>query len=123
MNRTRRFEAVSLELAEDHSGDSGPWYELKAVAASARSETRPQQAWRHRRTIYRQSDDPTEPRNLGLWLSQRCQLPVADQTTAEAKAKELDALMQQLADSGRMGRAASRFIGRLAPPQWRPPGA
>ena len=47
-----------------------------------------------------------------LWLSQRCQLPLADRTTAEAKAKELDALMQQLADSGRFGRAASRLIGR-----------
>jgi hypothetical protein len=120
MNRTRRFEAVSVELAEDHSGDSGPWYELKAVAASARSETRPHQAWRHRRTIHRQPDDPTEPRNLGLWLSQRCQLPVADRTTAEAKSKELDALMQQLADSGRLGRAASRLIGRVASSRYPP---
>ena len=119
-NRTQRFEAVSLELVEDHSGESGPWYELKAVAASARSEPCPHHEWKHRRTIHRQSDDPTQPRHLGLWLSQRCQLPFTDRTTAEAKAKELEAQLQQLAGSGRVGRAASRLIERVTSSQ-RPP--
>jgi len=66
-----------------------------------------------RRTIYHQSHDPTEPRNLGLWLSQRCQIPFADLTTAESKAKELQALKEKLAGSGRVGRAVVGVIDRL----------
>jgi hypothetical protein len=118
-NRTQRFEAVSLELIEDNSGEDGPNYLLTAVAAGAPAWTRSQSTSKQRRTIHSQMNDPTEPRNFGLWLSQRCELPFTDFTTAQAKAQELDALKQQLAGSGRFGRVVLRIIERLAPP---PPG-
>ena len=114
-NRKSRFEAVSLELVEDNSGDGGPTYSLTAVAADASACTSAHSAWKHRRTIHSQSDDPTEPRNFGLWLSERSQLPFADLTTADAKAKDLEALKQQLAGSGRLGRALLTVVERLAP--------
>ncbi len=71
-NRTTRFEAVSLELIEDNSGDDGPSYLLIAVAAAAPARTPNHNAGKHRRTIHRHGDDPTEPRNFGLWLHHRC---------------------------------------------------
>jgi hypothetical protein len=41
----------------------------------------------------------------------------ADQTTAEAKAVQLEELEQRLAGSGSLGRVALRIIERLAPPR------
>ena len=114
-NRTPRFEAATLELVEDNSGDDGTSYLLTAVVAGAPARTRSHSAGQHRRTIHSQSDDPTEPRNFGLWLSQRCQLPFADLTTADAKVKDLEALKQQLAGAGRFGRVLLRVVERLAP--------
>ena len=114
-NRTPRFEAASLELVEDNSGEGGPTYLLTAVAVGAPARASSHNAGKHRRTIYSKSDDPTEPRNFGLWLSQRCQFPFVDLTTTEAKAKDLEALKQQLAASGRFGRATLRVIERFAP--------
>jgi hypothetical protein len=119
-NRTPRFEAVSLELVEDNSGENGPSYLLMAVATGAPPGTLGRNAGRFRRTIHSQSDDPTEPRNCGLWLSQRCQIPFVDLTTAVAKAMELETLKVQLANSGRLGRVALRLIERLAPTRPRP---
>jgi len=113
--RTEQFEAVSLELAEDSSGDDGTSYLLMAVAAGAPPRTRSHGAGRHRRTLYSKSDDPTEPRNFAAWLSQRCQVPFADQTTADVKAKELEALKQKLANSGRLGRAVLGILERHVP--------
>jgi len=116
-NRTPRFEAVSLELIEDNSGEDGPSYLLVAVAREAPSRPSP---WLHRqrqhwRTMCSRSDTPTEPRNFGLWLSHRCQIPFNDLATPEAKAIEMEALKQQLAASGRLGRAVVGIIDRLAP--------
>jgi len=120
-NRTTRFEAVSLELIEDNSGDDGPSYLLTAVAAGAPARTPNHHAGKHRRTIHRHGDDPTEPRNFGLWLHHRCQLPFADRTTADARAEEFEALKQKLANSGRFGRVMLRLVERLEPPPPRPP--
>jgi hypothetical protein len=114
-NRTEQFEAVSLELIEDSSGEDGPSYLLMAVAADAPPRTRSHRAGRHRRVIYTKSEDPTEPRNFGVWLSERCQIPLADETTTEAKAIELEAVKQKLANSGRLGRALLGIIERHAP--------
>ena len=121
-NRTERFEAVALELVEDNSSENGTSYSLTAVAAGAPARTGSQTTGKQRRTIHSQTEEPTEPRNLGLWLSERCGLPLADLTTAEAKAKELEALKQQLAGSGRLGRAAVRLMGRVAPSAAGPKG-
>jgi len=122
-NRTTKFEAVALELFEDNSGEGGPSYELTAIEANTPPQPSYYRTGKHRRVIYSQTDDPTGPRKLGLWLSQRCQLPFADQTTAEAKAQSLEELKEQLAGSGRLGRFALRMIERLTssdrPPETR----
>src|SRR5262245_11312413 len=114
-NRTEQFKAVSLELIEDSSGEDGTSYLLMAAAAGAAPRTRSHSAGRHRRVIYSKSDDPTEPRNFGVWLSERCQIPLADQTTAEARAIELEAVKQRLANSGRLGRAVLGILERHLP--------
>jgi hypothetical protein len=116
-NRTTRFQAVALELLEDSSGEGDPSYQLAAVAADAPQRPHSHSMGKHRRVIHSQAGDPTEPRKFGQWLSQRCQLPFADQTTPEAKAQDLEALMQQLANSGRLGRAALCIVKRLTPPR------
>jgi hypothetical protein len=113
-NRTQRFEAACLELAENHSGDHGTSYVLAAVAAGVAPGTNPAATWKQRRTIYRHSSDPTGPRSFGAWISQRCQVPFADLTTAQAKVIELEELKQKLAGSGVLGSATLRIIERLA---------
>jgi hypothetical protein len=114
-NRTTRFEAGSLELAENQSAENGPTYVLTAVAIGAPPRTNPATTWKQRRTIDSHSSDPTEPRRFGLWLSQRCQIPFIDLTTARAKALELDEMKKKLTASGRLGRATVRIIERFAP--------
>src|SRR5262249_55831521 len=100
-NRKERFEAVALELVEDNSGEDGTSYQLQATAADgAPLSAGAYRTGHQRRTIYRQSDDATEPRNFGVWLSQRCQVPFADLTKAEAKSKLLQALKEQLGPRG-----------------------
>jgi hypothetical protein len=121
-NRTTKFEAVALELFEDNSGDGGPSYELTAIEANAPPRPSSYRTGKHRRVIYSKTDDPTEPRKFGQWLSERWQLPFADQTTHEAKAQSLEELKQQLVGSGPLGRFALRVIERLGPSD-RPPEA
>jgi hypothetical protein len=116
-NLTPKFEAVTLELTEDNSGDDGTSFRLCAVAPDAPPPPHSSAVGKHRRIIYGQSGDATEPRNLGRWLSERCHLPFADQTTTQAKAEQMEALKRQLANSGRIGRATLRVIERLAPAQ------
>jgi hypothetical protein len=113
-NRTTRFEAVALELFEDTSGD-GTSYQLTAIAANAPARSHFHSAGKQRRVIHSEAEDPTVPRKLGQWLSQRCQIPFADQTTAEMKARTLEELKQQLGGSGRFGRLALRIVERMAP--------
>ena len=112
-NLTTRFEAVSIELVEDNSGE-GTSYKLCGVGANAVTGPCWHSVGKNRRIIHSQSEDATEPRKLGQWLSQRCQVPFADRATAEAKALELEELKVQLANSGRFGRAALRVVERLS---------
>lgn len=114
--RTVRFEAVALELYEDNSGDNGPSYVLNAVAANApaRSSLTPG-AVKMRRRICMDGSDPTGLRNLGQWLSQRCQIPFDDQTGAEAKTKQYEAWKAQVAGTGSLGKAVVRIMERMRP--------
>jgi hypothetical protein len=118
--RTPQFEAVSLELVADNSGDSGPDYQLTVVAPGAPPRTVSHSIGKHRRVIYNQTDDPTEPRKFGRWLSHRFHIPFEDQTTEEAKAQQREELKRQLAGSGRIGRAALHFIERFSSNQRAP---
>jgi hypothetical protein len=114
-SRTKKFEAAALELIEDNSGDNGPDYKLIAVAPDA--GPRPSHSYRigkQRRAIYSEPTDPIAPRNLGVSLSQRCSIPLMDETTAEAKAKQLAEIREKLAGSGRFGRFALRLVDKLA---------
>ncbi|HUR47329.1 MAG TPA: hypothetical protein VMZ27_15715 [Candidatus Saccharimonadales bacterium] len=114
LSRTTQFESVALELREDNSGEDGPSYELTAIAPNA--PPRPNFGrGKHRRLILSQSNDPTVARNLGLWLSRRCQVPLADRATRQMKTLEIEDLKRQLADSGAFGRTVLRVMERLAP--------
>ena len=115
-NLTPRFEAVSLELDEDRSGDDGTRYVLTAVTAGAPPPTGVYASRKFRREIYSKSEDPTVARNFGVWLSERCQVPFADRTTWVAKQRDLVVLKEQLTGSGRWGQLAVRVIERLEPP-------
>jgi hypothetical protein len=114
-NLKERFAGATLELVEDSSGEDGTRYQLQAAAVDVPPPASLPRAARQRRILHSQSEDATETRNLGLWLSQRCQIAFADLTTTEAKTQELQALKQQLADSGRVGRALAGVIERLDP--------
>ena len=113
-SRVKQFEATALELIEDNSGESGPDYRLVGVAPDA--GPRPSNSYRigkQRHVIYSESNDPTLPRNLGQWLRQRSSIPFTDETTAEAKTKQIDEIREKLAASGRIGRLTLRLVEKL----------
>ncbi len=111
----RRFEGAHLELAEVRDDDGDLDYQLVAVRAGAASVVTIPQHNRDRKTIMRASNDPTEPRALGLWLAARTRLAFTDRTGPEAAARDLEALKAQLAQSGRLGRVLVALIGRFSP--------
>ena len=115
---TELFAAASLEIAESRDGDGDAWYELVALAPGAAAGaaaaegaalTRPRSR-RERRTVLRELHDPGAVRALGAWLARETQLPLADRTTREARARDLAALKQQLAASGRLGAWVARRL-------------
>lgn len=106
-----RFEAAALRLREEADSDGDPWYKLVAVNAAASPALSLREARRHERVVMGVAGDPTEVRNLGWWLAQRCGLPLQDGTTAEAKAQEAELLRAQLAASGRLGRWVAARLG------------
>jgi hypothetical protein len=112
-SRTRKFEATALELIQDNSGDGGPDYKLLAVAPNAPALQQSYRLSKHRRVIHSVTDDPTELRNLGLWLGQKLSIPFTDETTEEAKAKQLAEVREKLAASGRIGQFVLRLIDRI----------
>jgi hypothetical protein len=48
-----------------------------------------------------------------LWLSQRCSIPLSDETTAQVKAKQIAEIREKLAASGTIGRLALRLVDKL----------
>lgn len=113
---TTRFEAAALELREEADSDGDPSFQLIALAVNATAlPANHPNARSDRRTLLRVVGDPTEPRSLGLWLAQRCGIPLTDCTTPEAKAADLEKLRQQLLSSGRFGRWVARVLERMAP--------
>jgi len=81
------------------------------VSAAASPALSLHEARRHERVIMGVAGDPTEVRDFGRWLGQRCRLPLQDGTTAEAKAQEVELLRAELAASGRLGRWVARRLG------------
>jgi hypothetical protein len=112
-SHTRKFEATALELIQDNSGDGGPDYKLLAVAPDAPAPLQSYRLGKYRRVIHRVTDDPTEPRNLGLWLCRKLLIPFTDETTEEAKAKQLAEVREKLAGAGWIGQIVLRLIDRI----------
>ena len=109
---TELAEARALELTESSDSDGDRWYELRAIEVSqpafARAGKIPPQL-----KIDRAIHDPTAPRCLGLWLSQRAGIPFHDRVPTEVdKQAEIARLKDQLANSGKFGRFAARLIDR-----------
>jgi hypothetical protein len=115
-----RFVATRLELTASSDSDGDEWFRLEALAAEAESHGAAGNPWnrraagqrRLRRTIAQAIHDDSVPRRLGRWLARRADLPLVDRTTAESRAAELATLRVQLAESGRLGRMAARWIDR-----------
>ncbi len=102
-------EARGLELIETHDSDGDRTYELRALETADAAFRRGKPA-RHF-TIHRVIHDPTEPRGLGRWLAQRAEIPLDDQIpTDSAREAEWRQLRDWLANSGKLGRIAARFL-------------
>ena len=116
---TELREARALELVEVSGGDGDTAYELNAIELAT-----PPGAPRGRARrgdvviqIERALHDPTEPRRLGLWLSQQAGVPLHDRVPDQASRQaEICRLRDQLAGSGKFGRLAARLLDRRIPP-------
>jgi hypothetical protein len=97
------FEGVALELTRTNDSRGAAEYTLSALAADT---TR-------RRTIARVLHDPTMPRMLGRFLSERAGLELADRSTAEARRVDIEQMLDQLRRSGKFGRLAAEWIDRV----------
>ena len=115
------FTAHALELAISSDSDGDDWYALEALAAV---EPEPEPSWRRprasgktRRRVAQVLRDPVAPRRLGAWLARRCDLPLRDRASAEARAADLAAataaLRVELARAGKLGPLLLRVVTRL----------
>jgi hypothetical protein len=90
---TELAEARALELTEATDTDGDCWYSLAALVNGKPV------------TILKTIHDPTAPRHLGLWLSQRAAIPFQDKVLPEAdRQAELTKLTDALAATGKFGR-------------------
>ncbi|MCG3147803.1 MAG: hypothetical protein PCFJNLEI_01244 [Verrucomicrobiae bacterium] len=94
---TELAETRALELTETTDSDGDRWYTLVAPVTGKPV------------TILKTIHDPTEPRNLGLWLSQRAAIPFHDKVpTDTARQADLNQLLDKLETTGRFGRWFAR---------------
>jgi hypothetical protein len=107
-----RFVATTLELAVSKDGDGDSWYSLVALSPGADPSVGKVEG-KTRRTVTKAIHDPTVPRRVGMWLSRRASVPLADRSTDEAGAVDIERLKDQLKQSGRFGRTAATWIERL----------
>lgn len=113
---TELAEARALELTESSDSDGDRWYELDAIdlSAPAYSTSRSAGKARERLQIHRAMHDPAESRCLGLWLSQRADIPFHDRVPDDAaRQAEFARLRDQLAQSGKLGQFAARILNRV----------
>jgi len=115
-------EATALELTERTDTDGDRWYALEAIGQQfsakrrrGRSAGKPETARKEARfTLSQTLNDPTEPRHLGLWLSQRIGVSLTDRVPdAPDRAAEVAELRQTLRSSGRLGRLMDRLLSRV----------
>jgi hypothetical protein len=104
------FQARALELTVSSDSDNDRWYVLDALASETPGAMNAPESKKGRRRVYRAIHDPTEPRQLARWLSNRTGLPFTDRTTPEAREAHLAHLKEQLSEKGRLGQWAVRLI-------------
>ena len=88
------FEGASVELVERSDSDGDSWFTLNAVSADGGK----------RKKIAQAMDDPSVPRRLGAWISDRAPIPFDDRATEQRKKADLTLTLAQLEASGRLGR-------------------
>jgi hypothetical protein len=124
-----RLEARALELSMRTDSDSDEWFTLRALAEPSLgsgatrdlAELSPKlgpalglrEKPREGKTILSTMNDASGPRALGRWLAARTGLPIEDRSTPEAQAADLAELRRRLAESGKLGALASRWIEKL----------
>lgn len=107
------MEARRLELSMRSDSDGDEWFELEALSSEVAAPTLArygQKARKRRRTIVSIIHDPTVPQRLGAWMAQAANVPLTDGTTREAREAEVQALTEQLTQSGPFGRFAAGLI-------------
>jgi hypothetical protein len=114
---TELAEARALELTESIDTDGDRWYELRAIELSPPAFTRARRI-PPRLKIDRAIHDPTAPRCLGLWLSERARIPFHDRVPDDAaRQAETARLREQLAASGKFGSFLARHLRRANRPR------
>jgi hypothetical protein len=109
------FEATRLEILVESGSEHQDWFGL--YACNNEPDPKPYASvqrlsvlQKNRRRIATVIRDPLVPRQLGAWLARAASVPLEDKTTPEARAMDLKALEEQLAQSGPLGKLAARFI-------------
>lgn len=112
------FEGTRLEIVVESGNNRDDWYSVYACNNEAdpvpyATVQRLSALQKNRRRIAAVIRDPLIPRQLGAWLARAANVPIQDKTTPEARAMDLKALEEQLAQSGPLGRFAARFISEV----------
>lgn len=116
-----RFEARALRLCRSTDSDGDHWYDLTATdlhPAGALAGARAGGGGGKlpaSHSLLRRIHDPSEPRQLGRWLAQRCALPFEERIPSleqeeRLRKEELEKLRRQLGDAGRLGRWVVRRL-------------
>ena len=112
---TELMAARALELVESSDSDGDRWYELRAIELAPPPYNPRDRTGKVREhlQIDRAIHDPTEPRCLGLWLSQRASVPFHDRVPDDAARRpDLARLRGDLSRSGKFGRFIVRLLDR-----------
>ena len=108
------FEATAISLSESKDSDNDRSFKVELISPA----TPPHASRETRRTLLSQLHDGSAPRRLAAWLAAASGLPLADTVQAPfASTADTAALLRQLADTGRFGRWAARWLGQKLPDQ------
>jgi hypothetical protein len=108
------FKATAISLSESKDSDNDSSFKVELITPASPPHT-PKEI---RRILLSQLHDVSAPRRLATWLAATSGLQLADTVKSpSASAAEKAALLRQLADTGRFGRWAARWLGSKPPDQ------
>jgi hypothetical protein len=108
------FKATVISLSESKDSDNDSSFKVELITPASPPHT-PKEI---RRILLSQLHDVSAPRRLATWLAATSGLQLADTVKSpSASAAEKAALLRQLADTGRFGRPAARWLGSKPPDQ------